>query len=57
MFRWKKRAADPAYEDIKEDQIALYQEYLDGLFPMIDIDNYTLWSMSKKYDKERLYAY
>ena len=54
MFRRKKRVADPSYEDIKEDQITLYQKYLDGLFVMIDIDNYTLWSMSKKYNKERL---
>ncbi len=53
MFRRKKRAADTFYEEINEDQIPLYQKYLDGLFAMIDIDNYTLWSMSKEYDRER----
>jgi len=42
------------YEEIKKDQIPLYQKYLDGLFAVIDIDNYTLWSMSKEYDRERL---
>ena len=47
-------AADPYYAEIREDQIGLYQKYLDGLFAVIDIDNYTSWSMSKEYDKERM---
>lgn len=54
MFRRKERVADPFYQEINEDQIPLYQKYLDGLFAVIDIDNYTLWSMSKEYDRERL---
>ena len=54
MFRRKKRVADPFYKEINEDQIALYQKYLDGLFAVIDIYNYTLWSMSKDYDRKRL---
>ncbi len=47
-------AADPYDAEIREDQIGLYQKYLDGLFAVIDIDNYTSWSMSKEYDKERM---
>jgi hypothetical protein len=54
MFRWKKRVADKFYEEINEDQIPLYQKYLDGLFAVIDIENYTLWSKSEEYDRERL---
>ena len=46
MFSRKKWVADPFYEEINKDQIPLYQKYLDGLFAVIDIDNYTLWSMS-----------
>ncbi len=54
MFRRKKRIADSFYEEINEDKITLYQKYLDGLFAVIDIDNYTLWSASNDYDRERL---
>ena len=54
MLHPKKWAADPAYADINENQIRLYQKYLDGLFTVIDVDNYTLWSTSKEYDKEKM---
>ena len=41
MFRKTKHITDPFYEDIDEDQNRLYQKYLDGLFAVIDVDNYT----------------
>ena len=49
-----KRVADPFYKEIREGQIRLYQKYLDALFTAIDIDNYTLWTQSNEYDRERL---
>jgi hypothetical protein len=55
VFRRKKKpATDPAYEGITKNQIGLYQKYLDGLFAVIDVDNYTLWSLSKNCDNHRL---
>ena len=54
MSRRKKRIADPYYKGINEEQIPLYQKYLDEVFPLIDIDNYTLWSKSKEHNRDRL---
>ncbi len=54
MYRRKKRIADPYYKGINEEQIPLYQKYLDEVFPLIDIDNYTLWSKSKEHNRDRL---
>ena len=54
LFRKKKRPADPFYAEIQKDQIGLYQKYFKGLCAGVDIDNYTLWSKSNKYDREKL---
>ncbi len=49
-----KRIADPFYEKINTHRIRTYQRYLDALFTVIDIDNYTRWALSESYDKEKL---
>ena len=54
MFGRKKRFGDPFYTDVNEDQISLYQGYLDRLVGMLDIENIIQWLMSKKYDREKL---
>ena len=45
--------ADEFYEEINEDQMPLYQKYLDGVLAVVDVENNTLWSKSEEYDKER----
>jgi len=48
------RVADSFYEEIRSDQINLYQRYLDALFTVIDVDNYSRWSRIEAHDSERL---
>jgi len=50
-----RKASDPSYADLREGQIPVYQEYLDALFAVVDVHNYTDWSMSKPCDNERLW--
>lgn len=50
----QQRVADPFYEKINPQRLNTYQRYLDALFTVIDVDNYTRWAASKDYDKEKL---
>ena len=54
MFSRKKSVSDPFYASINRRQLGLYQKYLNGLLLVIDIDNYTQWTVSHKYDREKL---
>lgn len=49
-----KHIADPFYERINTNRIGTYQRYLDALFTVIDVDNFTRWASSENYDKEKL---
>lgn len=49
-----KRVADPFYEKINTDRIGSYQRYLDALFTVIDVDNFTRWAAAVAYDREKL---
>ncbi|MDH3240814.1 MAG: hypothetical protein OEO83_09115 [Alphaproteobacteria bacterium] len=48
------RVADPFYEKINPDRLTTYQRYLDALFMVIDVDNYTRWASRQNYDRDKL---
>lgn len=50
----QQQVADPFYEKINLDRLSTYQRYLDALFTVIDVDNYTRWASSQNYDREKL---
>jgi hypothetical protein len=50
----KVKRIDPFYEEIKTEQIGLYQHYFIKLISSIDIDTQTKWSQSEQYDKEQM---
>ena len=54
MLGRKKRVTDPFYMDIHEDQVSVYQGYLDRVVGMIDIENIMQWAKSREYDREAL---
>lgn len=54
MFSRKMRVSDPFYTGIKRRQLRLYQKYLNALFLVIDVDNYTKWTNSNMYDNAKL---
>ena len=50
-----KQVADPFYERINTGQIRTYQRYLDAVFTVIDVENFTRWASDESYDKDKLY--
>jgi hypothetical protein len=48
------RVSDPFYEKINPDRLNTYQRYLDALFTVIDVDNFTRWASKQNYDKDKL---
>jgi hypothetical protein len=49
----KAKGIDPFFEEVKAEQIGLYQHYFIKVLQSIDVDVETSWSMGKPYDKER----
>jgi len=49
----KVRGIDPFFEEVKKDQIGLYQHYFSKVIRSIDVDTETNWSMSKPIDNEQ----
>ena len=54
MFGRKRRASDPFYAAINQRQLCLYQKYLDALFRVVDVENFTKWTNSNTYDRTKL---
>jgi hypothetical protein len=52
----KLKGIDPFYEDMKVEQIALYQHYFAKIIQAVDVSNSTSWSRSEPYDRSRLAA-
>ena len=52
----KLKGADPFYEDVKPEQIGLYQHYFARVIRAVDVANSTRWSRSESYDRARLVA-
>jgi hypothetical protein len=50
----QQRVADPFYEKINPKRLKTYQTYLDALFTVIDVDNYTRWASRQNFDKDKL---
>lgn len=50
----KIKGIDPFYEQIKNEEIGLYQHYFNKIILSIDISNQTKWSKSQGYNKEQL---
>lgn len=50
----KFKSIDPFYEDVKMEQIDLYQHYFSKLISSIDLDTQTKWSQSKDYDRKQM---
>lgn len=50
----KFKGIDPFYEEVKTDQIGLYQHYFYKIINSIDIDTQTNWSQSKDYDRNQM---
>lgn len=50
----KIKGIDPFYEQIKNEQIDLYQHYFNKIILSIDIGNQTKWSKSQSYNKEQM---
>jgi len=49
----KAKGIDPFFEEIRAEQIGLYQHYFSKVIRSIDVDTETNWSMSKPFDKEQ----
>ncbi len=50
----KIKGIDPFYEEVKTEQIDLYQHYFSKLISSIDIDTQTKWSQSKDYNRQQM---
>ncbi len=50
----KVKGTDPFYEEVKTEQIGLYQHYFSKLINSIDIDTQTKWSQSNDYDRQQM---
>ena len=50
----KIKGIDPCYEEVKTEQVGLYQHYFSKLINSIDIDTQTKWSQSKDYDRQQM---
>ena len=46
--------SDPFYDDIRPEQIELYQYCFDAILKVVDVANNTAWASSKPYDHARL---
>jgi hypothetical protein len=53
-IKTKIKGIDPFYEEVRTEQIGLYQHYFSKLINSIDIDTQTMWSQSKDYDKQQM---
>jgi len=51
---YKMKNSDPFYEELKTQQIGLYQRYFSRLINSVDIDTQTKWSQSKDYDRHNM---
>lgn len=45
---------DPFYSEIDIEQIGLYQLHFNKILEKVDVLNYTKWSLSQDYDREKL---
>lgn len=52
----KMKGIDPFYEDVKPEQIGLYQRYFTKVIRAVDVANSTRWSRSGRFDRARLEA-
>jgi len=52
----KLKGIDPFYEDVKPEQIGLYQHYFAKVIRAVDVSNSTRWSRSERFDRARLAA-
>lgn len=50
----KLNGIDPAFEEVKSEQIGLYQHYFDKVINSIDLVTQTNWSQSKEYDRQQM---
>lgn len=50
----KLEGVDPQYEEVKLEQIDIYQKYFIKVISSIDIDTQTKWSQSKEYSKSQM---
>ena len=50
----KLKGIDPFYEDVKPEQILLYQHYFAKVIGAVDVSNSTRWSRNERYDRARL---
>src|SRR5688572_3723780 len=50
----KLKGIDRFYEDVKPEQIGLYQHYFNKVIWAVDVANSTRWSQSESYDRKRL---
>jgi hypothetical protein len=50
----QNQVVDPFYQEINPERLKIYQRYLDALFTVIDVDNYTRWASRQKFDREKL---
>ncbi|NTU50623.1 MAG: hypothetical protein HGA87_07110 [Desulfobulbaceae bacterium] len=49
----KAKGIDPFFEDVKTEQIDLYQHYFKKVIQSVDVSTQTGWSMGKSYDREQ----
>jgi hypothetical protein len=52
----KLKGIDPFYEDIRPEQLPIYQEYFAKVLKAVDVTNNTRWSRSEEHDRQRLAA-
>lgn len=52
----KLKSVDAFYDDVKAEQIGLYQHYFARVIQAVDVRNSTRWSRSSSYDRARLAA-
>ncbi len=50
----QNQVVDPFYQEINPERLKIYQRYLDALFTVIDVDNYTRWASRQNFDREKL---
>lgn len=50
----KAKGIDPFFEEVRPEQVELYQHYFAKVISSVDIDTETNWSMSKPYNKEQM---
>lgn len=50
----KITGVDPFYEEVRREEIGLYQHYFEKVINSIDIDTQTMWSKSEDYNREQM---